>query len=452
MSLPKAFQPFVEGAPCSVIVRLVLEYLIDDVILRLLFKENADKQYERKITLGHLVKILLDVVCGNRPSINAAYLGRKGQINASEAAFYGKLNRTEPAIAEAIVEYVGMRTSRLIRDMKGLQKEPIPGFATYVLDGNSLTGTEHRLKPLRKTRSAALPGKSLALYEYATGVVTDALLEEDAHRQERAQLPDLKIRRGMHLIADRNFCVASFMLRLCKAKSYFTIRYHRQFPLHPVGRVFSRGRCETGTVSEQNIQVTDEDGQVFFFRKITLTLDVPTRDGETEIVLISNLPAVDATTIATVYRKRWTIEQHFQRLTDWLHCEVPTLGYPRAALFAFAMSLVAANALAVLIAAIRAVHGDEAADNLSYKYLVNEVEGTYQGMMLVLPPHRWSFIRRYTVRQVARLLLDISRHADLSVLTKSRRGPKKPRPKIPKPKTPHVSTYRVLKEAREKAC
>ena len=453
MSLPKSFQPFAEKAPCAVIARLVLEYLIDDTIMRILFAENANKQYEREITLGNLVKVMLDVACGSHKSPRAAYLAKKDQIAASLSAFYGKLNRTELGISEAIVEYIGQRCGQLIRSMKGLQKEPVLGFHTYVLDGNMLAGTEHRLKPLRQTRSAALPGKSLALYEYATGLVTKVLLWEDAHSQERAMLPDLEIQPGMHLIADRNFCVTSFLLRLHKEKSFFTIRYHRNFPLNPVGKVVDRGRCPTGNVSEQNIQITDDDGQVFYLRKITLTLDVPTRDGEAEIVLITNLPVtVSATTIAIAYRDRWSIEQHFQRLTDWLHCEVPTLSQPRAALFAFSMSLVAANAMAVLIAALRSVHGDDVADNLSYMYLVDEVGATYRGMMIALPPHRWTFIRHYTVSQTAHVLLDISHHANLRILIKSRRGPKKPRPKLPKPKTPHVSTYRVLKEAREKPC
>ena len=455
MALPESFRPFAEGAPCAVITRLVLEYLIDDVILRILFAENACKQYEREITLSNLVNVMLDVACGNRRSPRTAYLARKDQIAASLSAFYGKLNRTEPAISEAVVEHVGKQAGQLIRIMKGLQKEPVPGFSTYVIDGNTLAGTEHRLKSLRQTRSAALPGKSLAVYEYATGLVTKVVLEEDSHRQERALLPDLEIRPGTHLIADRNFCVTSFLLRIREAGSFFTIRQHRKsFLLNPAGSVRHRGRCATGKVSEQRIRISDENEQVFFLRAITLTLDIPTREGDTEIVIISNLPAeVHATTIAAAYRQRWTIEQHFQRLTDWLHCEVSSLSHPRAALFAFSMSLVAANALAVLIAALRAVHGETAADNLSYMALVDEVGATYRGMMLALPPRRWSFIRRYTMRQAAHLLLDVSRHANLRLLTKTRRGPKKPckKPRYNKD-TPHISTYRVLKQAREKEC
>lgn len=449
MSLPESFRPFVEGAPCAVIARLTVERLVDDEALGLLFAENATAQYEREVTLTNLVNVMLDVACGARRSPRAAFLARADQIAASLSAFYGKLNRTELAISEAIVAHTGQKAGQLIRAMKGLNTEPIPGFRTHVLDGNMLTGTEHRLKPLRNTRAAALPGKSLAVYEYATGVVAKVVLWEDAHSQERALLPDLEIEKGIHLIADRNFCVLRFLLRIQAAGSFFTIRHHRStFPLTPVGRVRQCGRCETGLVSEQTIRIEDDAGQIFFWRKITLKLDEPTRDGDTEIVLISNLPArIKAKTIAAAYRERWTIENHFQRLTDWLHCEIPTLGYPRAALFAFSMSLVAANALAVLIAAIRAVHGREAAKNLSYCALADEVGGAYRGMMLALPPRRWNFIHSYTVPQVARLLRDTAQYANLKLLTRTRRGPKKPR-RTPNCKNiRHLSTRRVLDEA-----
>ena len=221
MSLSESFRPFVEGAPCAVVARLAMEYLMDDTALRTLFAENACGQYEREITLTNLVNVMMDVACGGRPSPRAAYLARKEEIAASLSAFYAKLSRTELAISEAIVEHTGKQAGLLIRAMGGLQEEPVPGFATYVLDGNMLAGTEHRLKPLRQTRAAALPGKSLALYEYATGLVTKTVLWEDAHSQERAILPNLEIPKGTHLIADRNFCVTSFLLRLAKGGRLF---------------------------------------------------------------------------------------------------------------------------------------------------------------------------------------------------------------------------------------
>jgi hypothetical protein len=454
MSLPKSFQPFVEGAPCAVITRLAVEYLVDAQALEALFGKHAQAQYERELTLTNLVNVMLDVACGTRRSPRAAFLARTDQIAASLSAFYGKLKRTELGISEAIVAHTGKKASQLIRAMRGTATEPIPGFATHVLDGNMLTGTDHRLKPLRNTRAAALPGKSLAIYEYATGVVGKAVLWEDAHSQERLLLPNVEIEAGTHWIADRNFCVPWFLRRIETAGSAFTIRHHRStFPLEPEGASRRCGRCETGRVSEQNIRIEGEAGETFSWRKITLRLDKPTRDGETEIVLISNLPPhINARTIARVYRERWTIERHFQRLTDWLHCEVPTLGYPRAALFAFAMSLVAANAFAVLIAAIRSVHGQSVADNLSYMALVDEVGGTYRGMMLAVPARRWSFIQNYTKTQAAQVLRDVARHANLRLMTKTKRGPKKPR-RTPNCKNiRHLSTRRVLDQAYGKAC
>lgn len=456
MSLPKAFQPFVEGAPSAVISRIALEYLVDDKALGMLFADRATAQYEREFTLMNLVNVMLDVACGAHRSPRAAFLARSDQLAASLSAFYGKLNRTELGISEAIVAHSGKKAAQLIRAMKGLDTEPVPGFPSYVLDGNMLTGTEHRLKPLRNTRAAALPGKSLVMYEYATGVVTEAVLWEDAHSQERAILPMVKIAKGMHVIADRNFCVLQFFRRIHQTRAFFTIRHHRStFPLKSasLGKVRQCGRCETGVVSEQTVTTKDVDGQVFSWRKITLKLDKPTRDGETTIVLITNLPRrVKATTIATAYRERWTIEQHFQRLTDWLNCEVSSLGYPRAALFAFAMSLVAGNAFAILIAAFRAVHGCETADNLSYAALVDEVAGTYRGMMLALPASQWSFIHRSTKAQIARLLQSIVSHAKLRVLIKTRRGPKKPRHTPNCKNIKHLSTHRLLNQTYGKAC
>lgn len=40
-----------------------------------------------------------------------------------------------------------------------------------------------------------------------------------------------------------------------------------------------------------------------------------------------------------------------------MNCEIKTLGYPKAALFAFCMALVAYNILSVVKAALRSVHG-----------------------------------------------------------------------------------------------
>ena len=110
----------------------------------------------------------------------------------------------------------------------------------------------------------------------------------------------------------------------------------------------------------------------------------PTRDGDTEIHLLSNVPRrhASAQTLAASYRKRWTIETMFQELTETLTCEVRALGYPKAALFGFCLALLAYNAVAVLKAALRAVPGGEQVQqDISMYYLALEIAQTYDGMI-----------------------------------------------------------------------
>jgi len=68
------------------------------------------------------------------------------------------------------------------------------------------------------------------------------------------------------------------------------------------------------------------------------------------IRLLTNVPAsrMKATKLAQLYRRRWRIENLFQRLESVLHSEVCTLGHPRAALLAFGVALLAYNVLALL--------------------------------------------------------------------------------------------------------
>ena len=96
---------------------------------------------------------------------------------------------------------------------------------------------------------------------------------------------------------------------------------------------------------------------------------------------MTNLEArqVSAKRVARLYQKRWTLETAFQHLEAYLHSAINTLGYPKAAWFGFCLALVAYNVLAVVLAALRSVHGQERVDEeVSLYYLANEVSTTYQ--------------------------------------------------------------------------
>jgi hypothetical protein len=449
--LPAILNPFVEGAPAAVMTRIALDWIIDGTPLDELFDEVAGAQYTRELTLTHFVQVMLDVASGHRPSPRAAYVRRNLELVASLSAFYRKLNRMGLAIPEAVVHRTASRARRLIVAGDALMPELIEGYAVRILDGNVMAGTEHRLVPLRTTGSAGLPGMSLAVYEPASGLILDLILEEDAYCQERALVDRVDVDPGQLWIMDRNFCIRSLIFRIASRDASFLVRWHRStLPFVPAGRLRGRGRCSAGEIVEQPIDVPDGRGGVHRLRRIVLKLDQPTRDGETEIVLVTNLPAeVTALQCCDAYRGRWRIEGHYQLLTDLLHCEVPGLGYPRAALFAFSMSAVAGNALAVLKGNLRVAHGAEVAMEVSDSALVGEVAEAYPGMMIAVPPAKWPKLRRSRAATMSGLLNRLAEGVPVHRMFRCRRGPKKPRPKRSSGRrNHHVSNKRLLDRAR----
>ncbi len=183
-----------------------------------------------------------------------------------------------------------------------------------------------------------------------------------------------------------------------------------------------------------------------------MKLKRPTRNGEKELFIVTNLSksAAKATLVAEMYRRRWSIETMFQELEAHLHSEVNTLGYPRAALFAFSIAVVAYNVLAVIKGAMRRVHGEQTiAERVSGYYISGELTRCYEGMMAAFPEKDWSRIRRASYDDFLELLMTIANAIDLKKYRKHTRGPKKPKPKRTQhADTPHVSTARLLREKK----
>jgi pimeloyl-ACP methyl ester carboxylesterase len=246
---------------------------------------------------------------------------------------------------------------------------------------------------------------------------------------------------------DRNFCVLHWLQRIAAQPAYFVVREHEQTPFTPLAPMVEKGVTETGRVAEQPIQVIGPDGQPVVWRRLRVLLQKPTRNGDEQVYLWTNLPAtVTAETVARLYLKRWRIETAFQHLAQDLNTEIKTLGYPRAALFGFCIGVVAYNILAVLKAALRQVHGATVIDTQwSGYYVTDEVSGTYRGMMIAIPPPQWQVFRHLTVPQVAEVLLELAGKVCLAKFRKHPRGPKKPRPPRPfDPKHPHQATVELL--------
>ena len=216
----------------------------------------------------------------------------------------------------------------------------------------------------------------------------------------------------------------------------------------------SVGRIETGHVAEQRVQVRDAQGNPHLFRRIRVKLDQATRDGDRVLYLLTNVPLrkASAKRVARLYRQRWTLETAFQHLEAYFHSEINTLGYPKAALFGFCLALVAYNMLAVVMAALRSVHGDTIDQELSLYYVANDIAQTYHGMMIAIPEDEWRAFSRMRPAELVATLRELAQKVCLKAYRKSPRGPKKPRPKREgTTKASHVSTAKLLRERKVNA-
>jgi hypothetical protein len=234
-------------------------------------------------------------------------------------------------------------------------------------------------------------------------------------------------------------------------QALFVLRQHGCLKGRLVGHRRRIGKSDTGIVYEQALAATDSDsGEELILRRVTVELNQPTREGDTAIHILSNVPVevASAEKLAELYRNRWTIERVFFEIERSFESEISTLGYPGAALFALCLGLLAYNAVALVEAAISYEHGRETVRNeVSMYYLSLEIRQAWDGMQIAIPPRHWRVFATQSDEDFAASLREIARHMQLARYQKHPRGPKKKPPKKTKYKHGgHVSTAKLIAE------
>ena len=467
MSFAKIFDSFIEESPVSVMVRGTLEHVFADSRLNQMFDDYADKQYCHELMFSACAKLMGLVVTRKQPSVNAAYRTLDEDISVAVQAVYNKLARIELSVCEGMIRDTATDLSKIIYEMKADLPGPISGYDVRIVDGNHIAGTHHRLKELRDIGDSALPGHTVAVLNPHVELIEDLVACKDGHTNQRMLYGQLlfKVKQGQCWIADRDYCTKPFLFGIKQRKAYFAIREHGKLQPTAIGRRKRLGRIEGGVLYEQDVRLTNDDGCEMRMRRVTVKLDTPTRDGDTEIRILSNLPkTVRAKTIATAYRSRWTIETAFQKLTTVLKCELNTLGYPQAALFGFCIAVVTFNALHTAIAALRVAHKKELAKvtggetprtnrQMSFYYLAIEISQVYAGMMIAIPPQHWTKeFGNQTPKQMARSLLALARKVDVHrFLTNPVYDQQRTKKRPITTRAGHVSTHRLLQKRRKQS-
>ena len=451
MMLGDVFQRFVQRSPISVMVRGTLERVLGAEQLNRFYERTAQNQYTRELLFSTVYELMSDVVFRYQPSVRAAYRARAHNIETSLASVYNKLNGLETHTSSSLVRYSATQFAPLIEHVGGQRDPWLSGHRVKIIDGNCIEASPRRLGALREVPAAPLPGKSLVVYEPASGLVTDVVPCEDGHAQERSLFSTLlqTAQAGEVWIADRNFCTRELLTELINRGAFFVIREHQGLPCEIVHSLGAEHRLDTGRVAEQRLRLVDTHGQVHQCRRLRLMLNEATRNGETLLSIVTNLPRQTASTacVSQLYQKRWRLETAFKHIEAYFHSEINTLGYPQAALFGFCLALVAYNVLAVVLAALRGVHGQEKIDQeVSLYYVANEIATTYTGMMIAIPEPEWGVFSTMSTLELAQTLVDLAHHVYLNAFRKSPTRARKSH-STPKPsaKTGHVSTAKLLK-------
>jgi hypothetical protein len=451
-----AFDAIVEQAaehlPVSAMVRALLENCLNDEFVDGIFAEHRRLQSQRKLVFSTIVSLLSVVVAKVYPSVHAAVVATKEQLNVSLTAIYNKLNGTDPEVSAALLDVSAQRMAALIDEFGSLPDPALPGYRTLILDGNCIEASEHRLEVVREVAGGPLPGKGLVIYDPQRDLTTKLIPCEDGHAQERSLLAPVYASMSANdlFIADRNFCVSEFFRQAHERSVAVIIREHKNLPWSKITELVAVDN--SGKLFEQSIRVHMADGGYVTARRIVVHLDKETRDGDTSIALITNLPAehASAAIVAELYRDRWTIESHFGMISRAFAAEIPALGYPKAALLAWAVGFIAANVFAVIRAALRAAHPQvDISSTVSEIKLAEDAQRTYEGMSAMSGTEAWSPFQTLETSAMVAWLLRCARNVVLGRYRKTGRGPKKPRSKrTAHASSPHVSTARLLRERK----
>ncbi|MDR1383461.1 MAG: transposase [Planctomycetaceae bacterium] len=395
----------------TVMTRTLLEHVFSPDQLNAIFNENRQTQQNRQWLLSSAVGLTLLVVCKICPSL-PIYQSHVESTIDSLSSLYEKLNGIDLSVSESLVRETASKTRQVIATFPNRGCNTISGYRSRIVDSSKIAATDRCFKALRKQGVDPLPGFGLVVYEPEYQLITDVVLCEDSHAQERSLFPRLlELTEANDLwIVDQNFCCWGYLSGIAQKSGYFLIRQHAFTRWIPTTELENKGKIETGNVFEQQGYLeSPETGEQLPIRRVEVQIKTPTRDGDTVMELFSNLPeTVSATEIANAYRKRWWIETTFRELDKLLADEIQILAYPPAALFALCMAFVAYNIMQCITLSIETVQPKQSL-KLSTYCIGHEIASCYYGLDIVTESHEWEWAANMKSEEIGLFLSPLAK-------------------------------------------
>lgn len=448
-------------SPLTVLVRGAIERWLAPEILEEIACHSRASNYERKITLQALTAIMLDAVLGMQPTVHAAAVARRDQWIGSVQALYAKLGRLDPKFGMGLVKHTADGITPLLSSSRSFLQQRKDG-PIKILDGTMPNGSEHRLGVLRELAAAGLPAQAAIVYDLGTGLCDRVVVDEDAYTNEKRLAEALlqEAAPGEIYLGDRGFCTCRLMGQVLERQAFFVFRehaydlvYEQQLPEKPCGR------CSTGSVLEGAVRLCDRVRNCIWpLRRVHVQLDAPTQAGEKDLWLLTNLPTEHrAQEIAELYRQRWQVERHFHLIKRELQGQMPSLGEPRAAIFALCVSLAAGNVLALVkhLQSAPKSTANKQRPALSAYYLSLEIGHSYAAVEALTTPRVWQKVAELSPQSFWSWAKKLATHIPWSrYLTHPRGAKQRPPPRQSGKHRHHFSTYRLIhdKKKQSRAC
>lgn len=337
-------QDVLKRLPLAEAAWIVWRHVLDDDFLKGLFEAHRGTGHEDKISFALLIRLINDALVEHQGSGRSAFRAARegGQLDATDAAVYGKLRRVPLVLSETFLQQA---TDRLRQLLPNRNEEELPAsvrsFQVLIVDGKKLKKLPKRLAALREVRGKVLGGKVVAGLLLNEGLIVAMHASPDGEANDAPLTPGLLTRcrecvSGRRLcVADRQFCDLKIPGLMAQEEDAFLIRYSRKMRFFPErqrefldvrGRQVREAWGYLGRPAEE---------RRMYVRQITLD-----RPGEDDVILVTNLldeTAIPAEDLLQVYLARWTVERVFQQITEVFQLQKLVSSTPQGAIFQFAL-------------------------------------------------------------------------------------------------------------------
>ena len=381
--------------PLAEAVLSVWRWVADPLFLLSVFTRHCGAGYEKEISFGVLVQLIVDALVEHRGSGRKSFeRGREqGLLTASPQAVYQKLGRVPLGLSEAWLAESTARVRPVYPAAAGLALAPaLQELEVIVVDGKAIKRVAKRLKPLQGRKGGVLGGKALVALELRSGLAVAMATHPDGETNDAKLVPALLPQVRAHgasarlWVADRQFGDLTQTAAFAMGGDHFLVRYHPKTHFCPD----STHPAQAGQDAHGRQWVQDwgwlgceQAKQRRFVRRMTLQ-----RPGEETIILLTDLldaPQYPANDLLDLYRARWGIERVFQQITEVFHLQTLIGTTPQGTVFQCAFCLLLYNLVQVVRAYVATAQA-RPVETISTELLFDDVHRQLVALTELVPP------------------------------------------------------------------